>query len=168
VKIIHAASGSVTESDVMLAIASKGIIIAFNAKPEPGAERLIEQEGVDLRHYSVIYNVTDDVQKALQGMLEPVYHDVTTAHAEVRQVFDIKRRGKIAGCLVQDGTIISTDLARVLRNGEFLADTKIASLRHFQNDVREVQNGQECGIILEAFDSFEPGDIIELYRRERQ
>jgi translation initiation factor IF-2 len=168
VKIIHAASGSVTESDVMLAIASKGIIIAFNTKPEPGVERLIEQEGVDLRQYSVIYNVTEDVQKALQGMLEPVYHDVVSAHAEVRQVFDIRRRGKIAGCLIQDGTVTSTDLARVLRNGEVLIDTKIASLRHFQNDVREVQSGQECGITLEGFDAFEPGDIVELYRRERQ
>jgi translation initiation factor IF-2 len=168
VKIIHAASGSVTESDVMLAIASKGIIIAFNTKPEPGAERLIEQEGVDLRLYSVIYNVTEDVQKALQGMLEPTYKDVVTGHAEVREVFPIRRRGTVAGCFVQDGSISSTDLARVLRGGEFVVDTKISSLRRFQDDVREVQGGQECGIMLEDFEAFEKADVIEVYRRERQ
>jgi len=168
VKIIHSASGSVTESDVMLAIASKGIIIAFNTKPEPGAERLIEQEGVDLRQYSVIYNVTEDVQKALQGMLEPTYKDVVTAHAEVREVFEFRRRGKAAGCLVQDGVVTSSDLVRVLRNGDVLADTTISSLRRFTDDVREVQAGLECGIMLEGFAEFEKGDILELYRRERQ
>jgi translation initiation factor IF-2 len=168
VKVIHAASGSVNESDVMLAIASKGIIIAFNTRTEPGAQRLIEQEGVDLRHYNVIYNVTEDVEKAIQGLLEPVYADVVTGHAEVRQVFEIRRRGKIAGCYVRDGQITRSDLARVQRGGEEIADTKVASLRRVQEDVREVQTGFECGISLEDFNSFEEGDVIELYRRERQ
>jgi translation initiation factor IF-2 len=168
VKVIHAASGSVNESDVMLAIASKGIIIAFNTRTEPGAQRLIEQEGVDLRHYNVIYNVTEDVEKAIQGLLEPVYVDVVTGHAEVRQVFEIRRRGKIAGCYVRDGEITRNDLARVQRGGEEIADTKVASLRRVQEDVRDVQTGFECGVSLEDFNSFEEGDIIELYRRERQ
>jgi translation initiation factor IF-2 len=167
VKIIHSASGSVTESDANLAIASKGIIIAFNAKPEPGAQRVVEQEGVDLRQYSVIYNVLEDVEKALLGMLDPTYKDVITGHVEVRQVFPIRRRGKVAGCFVQDGTITSGDLVRVLRDGQVIIETKIASLRRFQDDVREVQSGQECGIMVENFDDFQPGDVLELYRRER-
>jgi translation initiation factor IF-2 len=168
VKVIHAASGAVNESDVMLAIASKGIIIAFNTRTEPGAQRLIEQEGVDLRHYNVIYNVTEDVEKAIQGLLEPVYVDVVAGHAEVRQVFEIRRRGQIAGCYVRDGQITRTDLARVLRGEEELADTKVASLRRFQEDVREVQTGFECGVSLENFNAFQEGDVIEFYRRERQ
>jgi translation initiation factor IF-2 len=168
VKIIHSASGSVTESDVNLAIASKGILIAFNTRPEPGAQRLIEQEGVDLRLYDVIYNVTEDVQKALQGMLEPTYREVVTAHAEVRQVFPIRRRGQVAGCLVQDGTVTSSDQIRIVRDGQIVFDGRISSLRRFQDDVREVQAGQECGIMVEGFDQFETGDVLECYRRERE
>ncbi|OGO51619.1 MAG: translation initiation factor IF-2 [Chloroflexi bacterium RBG_16_68_14] len=166
VKIIHAASGSVSESDVMLAIASKGIIIGFNTREEPGAQRLIEQEGVDLRQYTVIYEVTEDVQQALQGLREPTYAEVVTGHAEVRQVFQLKRRGQVAGCYVRDGTITRNDLVRVLRDGQPLADTKLASLRRFQEDVRDVQAGFECGITVEGFDAFQEGDILELYRRE--
>ncbi len=166
VKVIHAASGSVTESDAMLAVASKGIIIAFNTRVEPGAQKLIEQEGVDLRHYSVIYNVTEDVDKALQGLLEPTYEEVVTGHAEVRQVFQIRRRNQVAGCYVRDGTITRNDLARVLRGDQVVADTKIASLRRFQEDVRDVQTGFECGVILDDFSDFQEGDALEFYRRE--
>ena len=168
VRVIHAASGSVSESDVMLAIASHAIIVAFNVRPEPGAERLTEQEGVDLRQYSVIYNITEDVDKALQGLLEPIWVDVVTAHAEVRQVFQLRRRGAIAGCHISDGTVTRDDQARVIRNGEVILDTKIASLRRFQEDVREVQTGFECGIALENFNDFQEGDTIEFYRRQRE
>ena len=168
VKIIHSASGGVNESDVMLAIASKGIIIGFNTGTEPGAEKLIAQEGVDLRHYNVIYNITEDVEKALQGMLEPTYIDVISGHAEVREVFQMRRRAKVAGCYVQDGQVTRNDLARLIRDGETLIDTKVASLRRFQEDVREVQTGAECGIMLDGFESFEQGDIVELYHRERE
>jgi translation initiation factor IF-2 len=166
VKIIHAASGSITESDVMLALASKGIIIGFNIKPEPGAQRLIEQEGVDLRLYSVIYHITEDVEKALQGLLEPVYVEIVTGHAEVRQVFSLRRRGKVAGSYVRDGVITRTDQARVVRDGQIIMDTKVSSLRRFQEDVREVQTGFECGVTVEGFDDFQEGDTIEFYRRE--
>jgi len=168
VKIIHAASGSVNESDVMLAVASSGIIIAFNTRPEPGAELLVEQEGVDLRQYSVIYSITEDVDKALQGMLEPTYRDVVTAHAEVRQVFQVRRRAQIAGCYVRDGVVSRSDLVRVLRGEETLVDTKLAGLRRFQEDVREVQTGFECGVSVEDFADFQEGDVLELYRRERE
>jgi translation initiation factor IF-2 len=168
VKIIHSASSSVNESDVMLAIASKGIIIAFNTRAEPGAERLIEQERVDLRQYDVIYNVTEDVQRALQGMLDPTYVDVGTGQAEVREVFQVRRRAQVAGCYVREGAITRSDLVRVLRSDEVLADTKIASLRRFQDDVRDVQAGFECGVVLEGFSEFQQGDVLELYRRERE
>ncbi len=168
VKIIHAASGSVNESDVMLAVASNGIIIAFNTQAEPGAQRLVEQESVDLRQYDVIYKVTEDVEKALTGMLEPTYAEVVTGHAEVRQVFDLRRRGKVAGCYVRDGAVTRNDQARVLRGEESLADTKVSSLRRFQEDVREVQTGFECGISLEDFDDFQEGDVLEFYRLERE
>lgn len=166
VKVIHGASGSVTESDAMLAVASKGIIIAFNTPVEPGAQRLIEQEGIDLRHYSVIYHITEDVDKALQGLLEPVYVEVVTAHAEVRQVFQIRRRNQVGGAYVRDGTITRSDLVRVQRGDQVLADTKIAALRRFQEDAREVQTGFECGITLDDFTDFQEGDVLEFYRRE--
>jgi translation initiation factor IF-2 len=168
VKTIHAASGSVSESDVMLALASKGIIVAFNTPVEPGAQRLAEQEGVDLRHYSVIYNLTEDIDKALKGLLEPTYRDVVTGHAEVRQVFQLRRRSSVAGCYVTDGTITRNDLARVLRQDEVLIDSKIGTLRRFQEDAREVQTGFECGITVDGFDSFEEGDVIQVYHRERE
>jgi translation initiation factor IF-2 len=168
VKIIHAASGSVSESDVMLALASKGIIVAFNTPVEPGAQRLAEQEGVDLRHYSVIYNLTEDIDKALKGLLEPTFRDVVTGHAEVRQVFQLRRRSSVAGCYVTDGTIGRSDLARVLRNDEVLIDSKIGTLRRFQEDAREVQTGFECGITVDGFETFEEGDVIEVYHRERE
>jgi translation initiation factor IF-2 len=166
VKVIHGASGSVTESDAMLAVASKGIIIAFNTPVEPGAQRLIEQERIDLRQYSVIYHITEDVEKALQGLLEPTYEEVVTAHAEVRQVFQIRRRNAVAGCSVRDGTVTRSDLVRVQRGDQVLAETKIAALRRFQEDVREVQTGFECGVTLEDFTDFQEGDVLEFYRRE--
>jgi translation initiation factor IF-2 len=167
VNVIHTASGSVTESDVMLAIASKAIIIAFNTKPEPGASKLIEQEGVDLRQYSVIYEMTEDVEKALLGMREPTFKEVVTAHAEVRQVFQVGRKGAVAGCYVRDGTVSRSDQVRVMRGEEQVIDSRIASLRRFKDDAREVQTGFECGISIENFAEFQEGDVLEFYRRER-
>ncbi len=168
VKIIHAASGSVNESDANLAIASKAIIIAFNTRLEPGVDRVIETGGIDYRQYNVIYNITEDVEKALQGMLEPIWKDVVSGHAEVRQVFQLRRKPAVAGCHVTDGTLARNDQVRVLRNGEQVTDSKFASLRRFQEDVREVQTGFECGLMLENFADFQVGDIVEVYRRERE
>jgi translation initiation factor IF-2 len=166
VKIIHSGSGTVTESDVMLAVASGAIVIGFNTRPEPGALLLASAEGVDIRHYSVIYNLIEEVERALKGLLEPVFEEVVVGHAEVRQVFRV-RRGQVAGCLVHDGAVASGDLVRVLRGEESIAESRVDSLRRFENDVREVQAGLECGIGLEGFDDFQEGDILELYRRER-
>ncbi|HLB23466.1 MAG TPA: translation initiation factor IF-2 [Dehalococcoidia bacterium] len=168
VKIIHTGSGSVTESDVMLAIASKGVIIAFNTGTEGGAERVAQQERVDIRRYNVIYNIVEDVEKALTGMLEPTFKEVVTAHAEVRKVFRVARKNSIAGSFVRDGTITRTDSARVLRNGAVIGEGKITTLKRFQEDVREVANNFECGIQIDGFESFEEGDVIEFYKVERE
>src|SRR5262249_7853804 len=154
VKIIHSGSGTVTESDVMLAVASKGLVIAFNARTDPGAKRIADTEKVEVRNYRVIYNLIEDVEKALKGMLAPVFRDVVNGHAEVRQIFRISRRGNVAGSMVLDGTIHRADLVRVMRGGQLVIDTKCDSLRRIQDDVREVQNGFECGIMLEGFDAF--------------
>ncbi|HLF79824.1 MAG TPA: translation initiation factor IF-2 [Dehalococcoidia bacterium] len=167
VKIIHSGSGNITESDVMLAVASKGIVIGFNSKPEPGAKRLSEADKVEIRQYSIIYNLIDDVQKAVTGMLEPVFADVVDGHAEVRQIFRISRQGNIAGCYVLDGTLHRNDQVKVMRGGEQMADTRCAGLRRFQDDVREVQSGYECGIFLDSFDAIKENDILEFYHRER-
>jgi translation initiation factor IF-2 len=167
VKIIHTGTGGVTETDVMLAIASKGVIIAFNTSEQGGAERLASDEKVDIRHYSVIYNIVEDVDKALKGMLEPTFKEVVTAHAEVRQVFRVARKNSIAGCFVRDGTINRNDTARVMRNGAVQHEGKLTSLKRFQEDVREVTTNFECGIQIEGFDSFEEGDVIEFFRMER-
>ena len=168
VKIIHTGSGSVTESDVMLAIASKGVIIAFNTGTEGGAERIAQQERVDIRRYNVIYNIVEDVEKALKGMLEPTFKEVVTAHAEVRKVFRVARKNSIAGSFVRDGTITRTDSARVLRNGAVIGEGKISTLKRFQEDVREVANNFECGIQIDGFEAFEEGDVIEFYKIERE
>ncbi len=166
VRVIHAASGTITESDVMLAVASKAIIVGFASKPEPGARRLAETQGVDLRYYEVIYELVDDIEKALIGMLEPVYSDVVDGHAEVRQVFRVSRRGNVAGCYVKDGAVSRSSLVRVLRGEQALAETRLASLRRFTDDVRDVQAGYECGIVVEGFEDFQEGDVLEFYHRE--
>jgi translation initiation factor IF-2 len=167
VKIIHSGSGTITESDIMLAVASKGVVIGFNARVDPGAKRIAEAEKVDIRQYSIIYNLIEDVEKAINGMLEPTYADVVDGHAEVRQIFRISRRGNIAGCYVLDGTLHRNDLVKVMRGGEMIADVRCGGLKRFQDDVREVQSGFECGISLDGFDAIQEGDIFEFYHKER-
>jgi translation initiation factor IF-2 len=166
VRIVHAGSGSITENDVLLAIASKGIIIGFNTRPEPGAKRLADQEGVDIRSYQVIYTLVEDVGKALAGMLEPTYAEVIEGHGEVRAVFNISK-GKIAGVYVTDGKISRGSSVRVLRKGQVIFEGQIASLKHFKENVREIASGFECGVGIEGFSDFEVGDILESYRKER-
>ncbi len=166
-KVIHAQTGMITESDVMLAVASRGVIIGFNTKVEPGARRLAEQEKVDIRLYNIIYQLTEDIDKALRGMLAPTYREVVTGHAEVRQVFKVGRKGQIAGCYVRDGAVTRSDRVRVIRGGEVVAEGRIESLRRFQEDVREVQSGYECGIKVEGVDEFQEGDVLELFHVEQ-
>ncbi|MBA7597840.1 Translation initiation factor IF-2 [subsurface metagenome] len=168
VNILHSGSGSITEGDVLLALASRGIIIGFNTRPEPGAKQLAEAEEVDIRCYEVIYNLVDDVEKALKGMLEPTYVEVVEGHAEVRAIFPVAKRGKAAGVYVTDGKVSRGAQARIMRNGEVIFESSVASLKRFKDDVREVAAGFECGVGIEDFSEFEVGDIIEFYRREKQ
>jgi translation initiation factor IF-2 len=167
VKILHQATGNITEGDVMLAVASGAIILGFSVHVEPAAVRLAENEGVDIRQYNIIYNIIEDVQKALTGLLEPVYREVITGHAEVRQVFRVTKVGKVAGSYITDGEIHRNSLVRLKRGGEVLVEDRISTLRRFQEDVPEVKTGFECGINLNNFNDFEVGDILEAYKKER-
>jgi translation initiation factor IF-2 len=167
VNILHQGIGNVSESDVMLASASDAIILGFHVDVDEAARRLAATEGVDIRQYNIIYNLVDDVDKALKGMLEPVYEKVVIGHADVRAVFDIRRRGRIAGCYVTDGEVARNSWVRVMRNGEELFDGRIDSLRRFQEDVASVRAGFECGLSVAGFDDFEEGDTLEFYREEQ-
>lgn len=167
VRILHQGTGDVSESDVMLASASRAIIIGFHVDVDEAARRMAGQEGVSIRLYTIIYRLVDDVDRALKGMLEPEYEDVVIGRAEVRAIFRIRRRGNVAGCYVADGEITRSALVRVLRDGEELFDGSLDSLKRFQDDVTEVRAGFECGIGVAGFDDFEEGDILEFYVRER-
>jgi len=167
VRILHSGSGTVTESDVLLASASKAIVLAFTIGTEPSAERLAERMGVEIRRYDIIYQLIDDVERGLHGMLDPVYTDVVLGRAEVREIFPSRRGVQIAGCRVTDGRVNRGATVRVLRNGALLHETTIASLRHFRDEVIEMTTGTECGIILEGFNDFLAGDVLEAHRQER-
>jgi translation initiation factor IF-2 len=166
-RIIHSGSGTITESDVMLAIAAKGIIIGFNTRPEPGAKRLAEAEGVEIRNYNIIYELIQDIEKALAGIIEPTYVEAIEGHAQVRATF-VVRGGKVAGVFVIDGKLTRGAPARVLRNGQIVHESNISSLKHFKEQVREMSAGAECGVGIDGFSDFELGDIIEIYRREKR
>jgi translation initiation factor IF-2 len=167
VKILHQAIGNINESDVMLAVASRAIILGFNVTADAASQRMAEQEGVDVRTYSVIYNIIEDVEKALKGMLEPVYKDVVLGHAEVRAVFHISKVGRVAGCYITDGEIQRGASVRVKRNGAVVKEDRIGTLKRFQEDATEVKTGFECGLSLNNFNELEVGDILEAYKKER-
>ncbi len=166
VRIIHAAPGAVTENDVLLAAASNAVIVGFNTRTEPGAKRLAGQDRVEIRNYDIIYRLTEDVEKALQGMLAPTLRDVVEGRLTVRAVFDLSRSRRSAGCYVAEGSVSRGAMARVTRGGAEVFDGPIASLRRFKNDVRQVQTGYECGLTLEGFNDFEEGDVIEAHRQQ--
>jgi len=165
VKVIHSGTGNVTESDVLLVQASGGIIIGFNVRVEPGAKRAAESANIDIRLYNIIYDVVEDVRKALTGMLEPKFTEVQEGRAEVRQVFG--KTGNVAGSMILDGKITRNSIARVSRNGKTIGEGRIESLRRFKDDVREVLAGYECGIVISGVSGIEPGDIISTFRKER-
>ena len=167
VRIIHSGSGNITESDVMLAIASKGLIIGFGTGIEAGARRLADVEGVDIRIYDVIYNLVDDVEKALKGMLEPHYVEVIEGRAEVKAIFPSIRKGKVAGVYVTEGRVSRGASARVRRGKQMVYESVVNSLRRFKDDVAEVTTGYECGVGIKDFNDFEVGDILEFFSRER-
>ena len=167
VNIIHAASGGITEGDVLLAVASQAIIIGFNSRPQPGARALANLERVDIRFYEVIYDLMDDIEKALEGLLEPVYQDVLEGSATIRAVFSVGKRAKAAGFYVNSGRIARDSRILVKRNEGRVFAGGVASLKHFKDDAREVTVGFEGGVALQGFSDFREGDVLEAYRSER-
>jgi translation initiation factor IF-2 len=166
-RVIHAASGSITESDVLLASASKGIIIGFNTPTSPGATQLANVEAVGIQHYDIIYKLIEDVDKTLKGMLEPTYAEVLSGRAEVRAVFPSGKLGKIAGVYVMEGKAWRDAQVKILRQNKVICDSRVSSLKRFKDDVAEVSAGLECGLGIEETVDFQIGDIIEFYRKER-
>jgi len=167
VNILHAETGNIDLDDVMLAVASKAIIIGFNVQPDAAAKRLADSEGVSIRLYDIIYRLTEDIEKALKGMLAPEEKEVVVGHAEVRALFRISKIGTVAGCRVMDGELRRPAMLRVLRKGEAIHSGPVSSLRHLQDDVREVRAGYECGVSIKNFDAFEMGDLLECYVLEK-
>ena len=165
-EIIHLGVGPISESDVLLATASNAVIIGFNVKVENQAAAAAKQEGIQIKLYSIIYELIDQVKEAMAGLLDPEVRESVVGHAEVRQVFELSK-GTVAGCLVLDGRILRSGRARVLRRRQPIYDGGIATLRRFQDDVKEVRVGVECGIKLGDFTEYEVGDTIECYNLEK-
>jgi translation initiation factor IF-2 len=166
VRILHTGCGSVTESDVMLASASKAVIFGFTVGTESSAERLAERMGVEIRRYDIIYQLIDDVDRGLHGMLDPVQTDVVVGRAEIRELFSSRRGAQIAGCRVTEGRVNRGANVRIMRDGQVVHETTIASLRHFRDEVTEMTAGSDCGITLQGFNDFQEGDIVEAHRLE--
>ena len=167
VKVIHAGTGAIIESDIQLAVASRAVVIGFNSKPEPGAVRLAEQEKISVRQYNIIYKLIEDVEKALKGLLEPEYVDVTAGQAEVRAVFEAGKKGRIAGSQIKEGKATRDALVKIVRGGKVIAESRVAGLRRFKDDVKEVTTGMECGVKLDSFNDFQVGDILQFIRQEK-
>jgi translation initiation factor IF-2 len=165
-EIVHSAVGPVTESDILLASASNAVVIGFNIKVESSAAAAAKREGVQIKLFSIIYELIDQVKESMAGLLDPEMRETTIGHAEVKRVFDLSK-GKVAGCLVIDGRIARTARARVLRGRQPIYDGGLSTLRRFTDDVKEVRNGLECGIKLGDFNEYEAGDIIECYNLEK-
>ena len=164
-KVIHGAVGGITESDVLLAAASNAIVIGFNLRPEVKAASLAQREGVDVRLYTVIYDVLADIKSAMEGLLEPTFKEQIHGHAEVRQTFNIHGLGTIAGCYVNDGKIPRSGFIRLLRDQKVVHEGKLSSLKRFKDDAREVAASYECGLAIEGFQDIKKGDVVEAYER---
>jgi translation initiation factor IF-2 len=165
--VLHGSVGGITESDVLLASASNAVVIGFNVRPEPKAAALAEREGVDIRLYTIIYEALNDVRDALEGLLEPTLQEKVLGRAEVRQAFTVSGIGQVAGCFVTDGKILRGAKARLLRDHVVVHDGRIASLKRFKEDVREVAGGYECGMSFEGYQDVKAGDVIEAYEVEQ-
>ena len=163
VKIVHGAVGTVSESDVMLAEASKAIIVAFNTGVDQIAADNAKRDGIEIKQYDIIYDAIEDIERAMRGMRAPKYRDVDTGEVEVREVYKISSAGTIAGSLVTSGTIKRDGKVRVIRNGKQIADVKLANLKRFKDEVKEVSSGYECGISLDGWDDIQAGDILQAY-----
>ena len=168
VQVIHTGVGAITESDVMLAKASDAIVVGFHVRPDPAARRAAEGQGVDLRLYQIIYEVTDDVRRAMAGLLPPTVKEVQLGRAEVRATFSVPRVGTIGGCYVLEGLVRRGALCRLVRDGVQVYDGRVGSLKRFKEDAREVTSGFECGIGIDGYNDLKIGDVIEVYVREEQ
>jgi translation initiation factor IF-2 len=167
IRVLRAAVGAITESDVLLATTSEAIIIGFNVRPERNAQALAEQEKVDIRNHTIIYELVDEIKRAMTGLLEPVFKEVYKGRAIVREVFRISKVGAVAGCMVNDGVVTRNSEVRLLRDNTVVHTGKILSLKRFKNDASEVKAGFECGISIANYNDLKPGDVIEAFATER-
>jgi translation initiation factor IF-2 len=167
IKVIHAGVGAITEGDVLLASASNAVIVGFSVRPERKATDLAQFENVDIRLHTIIYDVTDEIKKAMQGLLAVTIKETVVGHAEVRDVFRISKVGTVAGCYVQDGKFTRDARIRLLRDNAVVHEGRVRSLRRFKEDVPEVRSGMECGISLENFSDLKVGDVIESFVTEK-
>lgn len=165
--VIHTAVGAITETDVNLATASNAIIIGFSIRPEVKAQAMAEKEGVDIRLYNVIYDAVDDISKAMEGLLDPIFKEKYLGRAEIREVFSVPKAGNVAGCYIQDGKIMRNSQVRLLRDNVVVFQGKLGTLRRFKDDVKEVATGYECGMGLENYNDIKIGDIIEAFEMEK-
>jgi len=168
VKIVHGAVGGISESDVLLATTAKGVVVGFNVRPDGGAIRLAKEKGVEIKSYSIIYELVDELKKALAGLLKPEVVEKALGRAEVRNIFTVPKMGTIAGCFVVDGKITRNNLLRLVRDGKIIFEGKVSSLKRFKDDVREVASGFECGVGIENYNDIKVGDTIEAFIREEQ
>lgn len=167
VQVLHSAVGAISESDVTLARAAGALIIGFNVRANPQARDQARRDGVDIRYYSIIYEVVDDVKAALSGMLSPEAREKFLGYAEIREVFDVTRVGKVAGCMITEGTVKRGARVRLLRDNVVIHDGVLKTLRRFKDEVREVQQGYECGMAFENYSDIKQGDRIECYEVEQ-
>lgn len=165
-RVIHSGVGAVADSDIMLASASNAIVIGFNVRPTSSAIAMAEREQVDMRTYRIIYELIEDIEKAMKGMLDPEYKEVVIGQAEVRETFKVSGVGTIAGSYVTEGKVTRSSKARLVRNGIVIYDGEVASIRRFKDDVKEVARGYECGITLANFNDIKEQDIIEAYEMQ--
>jgi translation initiation factor IF-2 len=167
IRVLRSDVGAITESDVLLASASNAIIVGFNVRPDRAAQATAEQEKVDIRLHTIIYELVDQIKKAMTGMLDPVFKEVYKGRALVREAFRISKVGTVAGCMVADGVITRTSQIRLLRDNVVIHTGKIESLKRFKNDASEVKSGFECGISIANYNDIKPGDVIEAFGTER-
>ena len=167
IRVLRSAVGAITESDVLLATTSEAIIVGFNVRPERNAQALAEREKVDIRMHTIIYELVDEMKRAMSGLLDPVFKQVYKGRAIVREVFRISKVGAVAGCMVDDGVLTRSSEIRLLRDNVVVHTGKILSLKRFKNDASEVKAGFECGISIANFNDLKPGDVIEGFATER-
>jgi translation initiation factor IF-2 len=167
IRTIHTGAGAITDTDVLLASASNAIIVGFSVRPEKSAEELALKEDVDIRLHTVIYNVTEEIKLAMEGLLEPTYRESLVGRAEVRDIFRVPRVGTVAGCYIVEGKVVRGSDVRLLRDNVVIHEGKIGSLKRFKDDATEVKQGFECGIGLVSYGDVKPGDVLEVFTVEK-